>query len=70
MPGQVIFVILIVFFYLISTELVSIKHAVCLYGFDEDANSFLFKNSSSEETTIKVPLSETQVEVTFTKVGF
>ena len=46
-----------------STGMENMQHAMCLYGFDEDRNAFLFKNSSSEETTIKVPLASGQENV-------
>ncbi|CAG5107646.1 Oidioi.mRNA.OKI2018_I69.chr1.g3426.t1.cds [Oikopleura dioica] len=44
----------------VNTGLADMKHAMCLYGFDEEDSTFIFKNSSSENTTIKVPLSSSQ----------
>ena len=48
---------------MLRTELKNIKHAMCMYGFDEEDRAFVFKNSSSEKTTVKVPLISNQEKV-------
>lgn len=40
----------------------SIKHAMCLYGFNEDSD-FLFKNTSNDTKTIAIPLAKTEPRI-------
>ncbi|CAG5110487.1 Oidioi.mRNA.OKI2018_I69.chr2.g4886.t1.cds [Oikopleura dioica] len=40
----------------------SIKHAMCLYGFNEDSD-FLFKNTSNETKTIAIPLTKGEPKI-------
>ena len=40
----------------------SIKHAMCLYGFDEDSE-FLFKYTSNETKTIAIPLTKCEPRI-------
>ena len=42
----------------------SIKHAMCLFGFNEN-DEFLFKNTSNETKTVAIPLTATEPRIGF-----